>query len=139
MADTPTVLFFCVHNSGLGLAARALLDHYAQGRIMVESAGSEPGDQLNPSVLAILSERGLDASRELPKPITDETALAADVITAMGCGDTCSSIRESGIWTESWMTLRASRLKQTVQSSMRSTAECERFSQSLSPLTRKRR
>jgi protein-tyrosine-phosphatase len=66
-----------------------LLDHYAQGRIMVESAGSEPGDQLNPSVVAILSERGLDPTREFPKPLTDETARTADVIVTMGCGDTC--------------------------------------------------
>ena len=78
-----------MHNSGRSLAARVLLDHYAQGRVIVESAGSEPGDQLNPSVVAILDERGLDPSREFPKPLTDETALGADVIVTMGCGDTC--------------------------------------------------
>jgi protein-tyrosine-phosphatase len=83
------VLFLCIHNAGRSLAARVLLDHYAQGRIMVESAGSEPGDQLNPSVVAILSERGLDPTREFPKPLTDETARTADVIVTMGCGDTC--------------------------------------------------
>jgi protein-tyrosine-phosphatase len=66
-----------------------LLDHYAEGRIAVESAGSEPGDQLNPSVVAILTERGLDPSQEFPKPLTDETARTADVIVTMGCGDTC--------------------------------------------------
>ena len=86
---TPTVLFLCVHNSGRSLAARVLLDHYAQGRITVESAGSEPDDQLNPSVVAVLVERGLDPTREFPKPLTDATARAADVIVTMGCGDTC--------------------------------------------------
>lgn len=89
MTPKPTVLFLCIHNAGRSLAARVLLDHYAQGRIMVESAGSEPGDQLNPSVVAILSERGLDPTREFPKPLTDETARTADVIVTMGCGDTC--------------------------------------------------
>jgi len=83
------VLFVCVHNAGRSLAARVLLDHYAHGRLIVESAGSEPGDQLNPSVVAILEERGLDAAREFPKPISDERARAADVIVTMGCGDTC--------------------------------------------------
>jgi protein-tyrosine-phosphatase len=86
---TPTVLFLCIHNSGRSLAARVLLDRYAQGRIAVESAGSEPGDQLNPSVVAVLVERGLDPAREFPKPLTDATARAADVIVTMGCGDTC--------------------------------------------------
>lgn len=89
MTDRPTVLFLCIHNSGRSLAARVLLDHYAQGRIRVESAGSEPGDGLNPSVVAILEEKGLDPSQEFPKPLTDETAQAADVIVTMGCGDTC--------------------------------------------------
>ena len=89
MTDRPTVLFLCIHNSGRSLAARVLLDHYAQGRIRVESAGSEPGNELNPSVVAILEERGLDPSQEFPKPLTAETAGAADVIVTMGCGDTC--------------------------------------------------
>jgi protein-tyrosine-phosphatase len=39
--------------------------------------------------VAILKERGLDPSREFPKPLTDDTARAADVIVTMGCGDTC--------------------------------------------------
>lgn len=89
MTDTPVVLFLCTHNVGRSLAAKVLLDHYAQGRVDVRSAGSEPADQLNPSVLAILRERGLDPTREFPKPLTDETARAADVIVTMGCGDTC--------------------------------------------------
>jgi protein-tyrosine-phosphatase len=89
MNDRPVVLFLCIHNAGRSLAARVLLDHYAEGRIAVESAGSEPGDQLNPSVVAILKERGLDPSQEFPKPLTDETARTADVIVTMGCGDTC--------------------------------------------------
>jgi arsenate reductase (thioredoxin) len=89
MTNRPTVLFLCIHNSGRSLAARVLLDHYAKGRIRVESAGSEPGDELNPSVVAILEERGLDPSQEFPKPLTEETARIADVIVTMGCGDTC--------------------------------------------------
>lgn len=89
MNDKPVVLFLCIHNAGRSLAARVLLDHYADGRIRVESAGSEPGDQLNPSVVAILKERGLDPSEEFPKPLTDEMGRGADVIVTMGCGDTC--------------------------------------------------
>ncbi len=89
MTTTPTVLFVCVHNSGRSLAARVLLDDYARGRVRVESAGSEPGDQLNSSVVAVLIERGLDPTREFPKPLSDQMAKAADVVVTMGCGDTC--------------------------------------------------
>jgi protein-tyrosine-phosphatase len=89
MTTVPTVLFLCVHNSGRSLAARVLLDHYAAGRIRVESAGSEPADRLNPSVVAVLVERGLDPGHDVPKALSDETARAADVVVTMGCGDTC--------------------------------------------------
>jgi arsenate reductase len=89
VTDEPVVLFLCVHNAGRSVAARVLLDYYAQGRVRIESAGSEPGDQLNPSVVAVLEERGLDTSKEFPKPLTDELGRLADVIVTMGCGDTC--------------------------------------------------
>ena len=89
MNSKPVVLFLCVHNAGRSLAARVLLDHYAEGRVDVRSAGSEPAEQLNPSVVALLGERGLDPREEFPKPLTDELAREADVIVTMGCGDTC--------------------------------------------------
>ncbi len=89
MSDTPTVLFLCVHNAGRSVAGRVLLDHYARGRIRVLSGGSEPGETLNPSVVAVLAERGLDASAEFPKPVSDEAARTADIIVTMGCGDAC--------------------------------------------------
>ena len=89
MTDTPVVLFLCTHNAGRSLAAKVLLDHYAHGRVDVRSAGSEPGSELNPSVVAILTERGLDPTKEFPKPLTDELAREADVVVTMGCGDTC--------------------------------------------------
>jgi len=89
VGEIPVVVFLCIHNSGRSLAARVLLEHLAQGRVEVFSAGSEPGDCLNPAVVAVLTERGLDTSKEFPKPLTDEIARAADVIVTMGCGDSC--------------------------------------------------
>lgn len=89
MSDKPVVLFLCIHNSGRSLAAKVLLDHYAAGRVEVRSAGSDPGDDLNPSVVAVLQERGLDARREFPKALTDADALESDLIVTMGCGDSC--------------------------------------------------
>ena len=89
MNAEPIVLFLCTHNAGRSLAARVLLDHYARGAIDVRSAGSEPANELNPSVVAVLAERGLDPSKEFPKPLSDELARQADVIITMGCGDSC--------------------------------------------------
>ena len=89
MRAKPVVLFLCIHNSGRSLAAKVLLEHYARGRVEVRSAGSEPAEQLNPSVVAVLEERGLNPTREFPKALTDDDARAADVVVTMGCGDTC--------------------------------------------------
>lgn len=87
--DTPEILVVCTHNAGRSVAARVLLDHYGQGRVVVRSAGSAPGDDINPAVAQLLTERGLDVSKEFPKPLTDEAARRADVIITMGCGDAC--------------------------------------------------
>ena len=56
------MLFVCVHNAGRSQMAAALLDRYAQGRVRVRSAGSEPADRLNPAVVEALSEIGLEVS-----------------------------------------------------------------------------
>jgi len=89
VSDTPEILVVCTHNAGRSVAARVLLDHYGQGRVVVRSAGSAPGEEINPAVAQILAERGLDVSKEFPKPLTDEAARSADVIITMGCGDAC--------------------------------------------------
>jgi arsenate reductase (thioredoxin) len=87
--DVPEILVVCTHNAGRSVAARVLLDHHGGGRVVVRSAGSAPGDEINPAVALILTERGLDVSKEFPKPLTDEDARAADIIITMGCGDAC--------------------------------------------------
>jgi arsenate reductase (thioredoxin) len=89
VTDTPEVLFVCVHNAGRSQMAAALLDHHARGRVQVRSAGSDPADSLNPAVVAAMAEVGIDLSRELPKPLTDASVKAADVVITMGCGDAC--------------------------------------------------
>jgi arsenate reductase (thioredoxin) len=85
----PQVLFVCIHNAGRSQMAAALLDHEAQGRVQVTSAGSQPADHLNPAVVAAMAEIGIDLSRAFPKPLTGDQVQAADVVITMGCGDAC--------------------------------------------------
>jgi len=87
--DVPEVLFVCVHNAGRSQMAAALLDHYAAGKVHVRSAGSAPGEHVNPAVVEAMAEVGLDLSKEFPKPLTDDVVQAADVVITMGCGDAC--------------------------------------------------
>jgi arsenate reductase len=87
--SVPEVLFVCIHNAGRSQMAAALLDHHADGRVRVRSAGSAPAETVNPAVVEVMAELGLDLSKEFPKPLSDEAARAADVIVTMGCGDAC--------------------------------------------------
>jgi Low molecular weight phosphotyrosine protein phosphatase len=45
--------------------------------------------RVNPAAVAAMAERGIDISKEFPKPWTDETVRAVDVVITMGCGDAC--------------------------------------------------
>ncbi len=69
--------------------AAALTQYHGAGRVLVRSAGSQPANELNPAVVEVMAEMGLDLSREYPKPLTEESGQGADVIVTMGCGDTC--------------------------------------------------
>ena len=86
---TPSVLFLCVHNAGRSQMAAALLEREAKGAITIYSAGSAPGETLNPAVVEVLNEIDIDISSQRPQKLTDQMALDADVIVTMGCGDAC--------------------------------------------------
>jgi arsenate reductase len=85
----PEILFLCVHNAGRSQMAAAFARELGGDRLLVYSAGSAPGETLNPAVVAAMSEAGIDISFERPKKLTDQMALDADVIVTMGCGDEC--------------------------------------------------
>ncbi|GGX94501.1 arsenate reductase ArsC [Streptomyces fructofermentans] len=85
----PSVLFVCVHNAGRSQMAAGFLRHLAGDRVEVRSAGSAPGDGVNPSAVAAMAELGIDISDQRPKVLTPETARASDYIITMGCGDAC--------------------------------------------------
>jgi protein-tyrosine-phosphatase len=87
--EVPEVLFVCVHNAGRSQMAAGLLDHRAQGRVHVRSAGSAPAGEVNEAVREAMAELGLDLSQAFPKPLTDEVVRAADAVITMGCGDAC--------------------------------------------------
>ena len=85
----PVVLFLCVHNAGKSQMALGIFDKLAGDKAVAWSGGSEPGTSLNRYSIEAMAEIGIDITHEFPKPWTDETLGAADVIVTMGCGDSC--------------------------------------------------
>ena len=55
----------------------------------MRSAGSVPGDQVNPAAVAAMAEVGIDISDQRPKVLTTDAVEASDVVITMGCGDAC--------------------------------------------------
>jgi arsenate reductase len=89
MTDKASVLFVCVHNAGRSQMAAGYLRALAGDRVEVRSAGTAPGEQVNPSAVAAMAEEGIDISQNFPQKLTDDAVIASDYVITMGCGDTC--------------------------------------------------
>jgi len=87
--DHLEVLFVCGRNAARSQMAAALTQSLSSARVNVHSAGTRPADAVEPAVLAVMYELGIDFSGAYPKPLTDEAVRAADVVVTMGCGDAC--------------------------------------------------
>ena len=85
----PTILFLCVHNAGRSQMAAGWTMALGGDGVEVLSGGSEPASEVNPAAIEAMQEVGIDLRTQYPKPWTDETLGAADVIVTMGCGDSC--------------------------------------------------
>jgi arsenate reductase len=70
LMDKKKVLFVCVHNSARSQMAEAFLKQMAGDRFEVESAGLEPG-KLNPAVVEVMKEVGIDISQNKTKSVFD--------------------------------------------------------------------
>jgi arsenate reductase (thioredoxin) len=85
----PEILFLCVHNAGRSQMAAAFAREGGRGRVVINSAGSDPEEELNLAVVAAMREVGIDIANESPRKLTEAMGLNADVIVTMGCGDAC--------------------------------------------------
>lgn len=83
------MLFVCVHNAGRSQMAQGFLAHLAGDAIEVRSAGTAPGDSLNPAAVAAMAELGIDITDQRPRILTAAAVETSTVVITMGCGDTC--------------------------------------------------
>lgn len=65
-----TILFVCVHNSGRSQMAEAFFNQMARRKTRAYSAGTQPGDKVNPGVVEVMREVGIDISGNKPKALT---------------------------------------------------------------------
>jgi len=79
------VLFVCVENAGRSQMAEAFANHYGKGKIAASSAGVMLAERVNPVVVEVMKEKGIDISMNKPKLLTTNMAEEADQIITMGC------------------------------------------------------
>ena len=65
--------------------AEAFAKHYGNGEIEAISAGTMPSSEINPIVIQVMREKGIDISKNIPKQITNQMVQEADAIIVMGC------------------------------------------------------
>jgi ArsR family transcriptional regulator len=87
--DVPQVVFACIRNGGRSVISRVLAEHYAGGRVVALSAGTQPGEHIHPEVAEALEKLGLDTSAETPTKLTHETIAASVMAITLGCGEEC--------------------------------------------------
>ena len=84
---TENILFVCVENAGRSQMAEAFFRKFAPGRFEVSSAGTIPSNQLNPDVVQVMNEIGIDITRQIPKFLSDPLIENSFKIINMGCMD----------------------------------------------------
>ncbi|MFN3682620.1 MAG: low molecular weight phosphatase family protein [Fimbriimonadaceae bacterium] len=98
-------LFVCVHNAGRSQMAAALFNHLCQRKglpFRADSAGTAPGNAVNPAAVEALRELGIELSHARPKALTRELAESAQRIITMGCGVDAESCPAKFLVTEDW-------------------------------------
>ena len=85
METTKKILFVCVENAGRSQMAEAFAKAYGTTKIEAASAGTMPSNEVNPIVVRVMQEKGIDLSVNKPKLITNQMVQEADVIIVMGC------------------------------------------------------
>jgi arsenate reductase (thioredoxin) len=97
------IVFVCVHNAGRSQMAEAFFNQMAAGKALAISAGTQPADYVNPTVVQAMGEVGIDISGNKPKMLTLAMIEQADKMITMGCGDDAGGLCPAGfIETEDW-------------------------------------
>ncbi len=76
------ILFVCVENAGRSQMAEAFAREYG---VDASSAGTIPSSKVNPIVVEVMKEKGLDIAQNRPKRLTPGMISDASLVVTMGC------------------------------------------------------
>lgn len=94
MTEPKNVLFVCVENAGRSQMAEAFFKKYAKNQFNVISAGTSPSSHLNPIVVSVMNELGIDLENQKPQLLSSSMIENSNKTVNMGCMDkeSCPSL-----------------------------------------------
>ncbi len=81
------ILFVCVENAGRSQMAEAFFKKYGKKKFDVISAGTMPATKLNPIVVSVMDEIGIDMTFQTPKLLSGDMIEQSFKTINMGCVD----------------------------------------------------
>ena len=94
MTEPKNVLFVCVENAGRSQMVEAFFKKYAKNQFNVISAGTSPSSHLNPVVVSVMNELGIDLENQKPQLLSSSMIENSNKTVNMGCMDkeSCPSL-----------------------------------------------
>ena len=93
--NTPkNILFVCLENAGRSQIAEAFFKKYDKNKFNVMSAGTTPSSHLNPIVILVMAEIGIDLKNQQPQLLSNSMIENSTKTINMGCMDkeSCPSL-----------------------------------------------
>lgn len=86
------IAFICVENARRSQMAQGFAEVFGQGSVEVHSAGSRPSTQIDPLVIEVMKEKGIDLTAKRPEGLNDLPPIEMDYLITMGCEEVCPAV-----------------------------------------------
>jgi protein-tyrosine-phosphatase len=86
------IVFICVENARRSQMAQGFAEAFGQGKIEVYSAGSRPSKEIDPLVIEVMKEKGIDLGTKRPKNLDELPRVEMDYLVTMGCEEACPAV-----------------------------------------------